>query len=613
MRHLGDTSAAIAAGYTNSLHRDLKSPQTLAVILGLLCLLAATSSHAVKCIQAGYTADEGAIYCTPSYITTTYFYSFVGWPRMELGPFSTFSEAADAMQERLMGSPYCAQNTTGGGPIVDAPWGTYGHRVTSRHSRSLEFTSGPYVRDHSQKCTYSGEGHWQVIKVEYAECRGGQTYDWFLESEGGDNTMVCGSPLPSKECKKGNPVDIFSGKKIQDEHHILGYGGDGLSLSWHYNSQRKPAMAYFGPSVSTYPLLTREDPVWMNNFEKRLNFNNHGIRPVLERVNPADANSLFLVEIGEDTWADALGLVIPEMEERPEEPVERWKYTGPDGNSEFYDPRGRLVKETDRQGRATTLSYVDNRLARVRNWKGQTLDFSYDANGVLESVTDSLGHRYRYQFNDEGLLTSVAFPDETPDDNTDNPTRSYRYEHEPIPHALTSIIDENGQVAASWTYDGNGRATSSSHAGGADTTTFSYGASSTTVTNALGKETTYHYGTVQNAHGVVLKNVNVIQHVEGHPSTYCAGANTNYEYNSDGYVTKKIDWNGNETRYRRDTEGRELSRTEAPYTDESRTITTTWDESLDKPLVVAEPGRVTEYQYDSDGKVLSKTQRNITD
>lgn len=580
----------------------MESHQTLAAILALICLFTVTSSHAVKCIQAGYTADEGAIVCHSSYIVETRKYGISNWPAKTYEP-------PDGLIEAVSSSPYCGDITFDSDSVEVGDWSSIGNHKSQRRSvtEAYEVAFPPYIPGRvDPDCIWHGSGNIYIYSVETAICEQGyQVYGWM---EGGDGTYVCGDPAPAGECKKGNPVDIFSGKKIQDEHHITGYGDGGLSLSWHYNSQRKSALVYLGPSVSTYPLLSREDPVWMNNYEKRLNFNNYGIRPVLERVNPAEANSLYLVEIGEDTWADALGLVIPEMEERADEPVERWKYTDPDGNSEYYDPQGRLIKETDRQGRETTLTYVDNRLARVSNWKGQTLDFTYNANGVLESVTDSMGYSYRYQFNEDGLLTSVAFPDETPDDLTDNPTRIYRYEHEPIPHALTSIIDENGMVAASWSYDSSGRAISSSHAGGADTTSFSYGAGSTTVTNALGKETTYHFGTVKNIHGVVLKNVNVIQHVEGHPSNYCAGANTRYEYNSDGYVTQKTDWNGNETRYRRDAQGRELSRTDAPYKDESRTITTTWDETLNKPLVVTEPGRVIEYSYGDDGRILSKTQ-----
>ncbi|MES9993737.1 MAG: hypothetical protein ABW098_17440 [Candidatus Thiodiazotropha sp.] len=351
-------------------------------------------------------------------------------------------------------------------------------------------------------------------------------------------------------------------------------------------------------------------PAWLHDYQKRLYYNNNGIRPVIERVHPAGTRSQYLIKLGENNWVDALGVVFPEMEERPDEPIERWKYTAPDGKSEFYDPQGRLVKELDSQGRATLMSYDGDLLVQVTNWKGHTLDFAYDANGVLERVTDSTDHIYRYQFDSEGLLTRVTYPDETPNTDTDNPTRSYRYEDDIIPHALTSIIDENNEVSASWSYDALGRAISSSHAGGVDTTTFSYGGNSTTVTNSLGKETTYHYSTVQNAHGVVFKNVNMIDRVEGHPSTHCAGANTDYEYNYDGYVTEKVDWNDNVTKYTRDSEGRELSRTEAAGTSESRTISTDWDTTLNKPLVVTEPDRITEYNYDSDGRLRSKTQRS---
>ncbi|MES9971965.1 MAG: hypothetical protein ABW092_18180 [Candidatus Thiodiazotropha sp.] len=583
------------------------------LVLSLLMLMA-TQSHAVKCVQAGYTADEGAIYCTPSFITESYYYAYVGWPSIELRPFDTFQEAEWAMTSFLEAPPYCAAGTTGGGPIIYVNWGSVGLGETQRISRSTEFVSGPYVHDSNQQCAnFNGEGRWQVFHFERAKCK--RTHGisgWFLASEGGDNTMVCGHPLPIKECKDGNPIDIFTGNKVQRERHITGNVGNGITFNWYYNAQRRHFNPYNGQKVTDHPLLSSR-PVWMHDYEKRLYFYHNGFRPVIERVHPADSNSLYLVMMGENNWVDAIGVAYPDMEERTYEPIERWKYTDPDGNSEYYDPQGRLIKETDSQGRVTTLSYVNGRLAQVRNWRGQTLDFTYDANGVLDSVTDSLGHSYRYQFNEDGLLTSIAFPDETPYNHTDNPTRNYRYEYEPIPHALTSIIDENEQVADSWTYDYVGRAISSSHAGGADTTTFSYGAGSTTVTNALAKETTYHYSTVQNIHGVVFKNVYKVDRVEGHPSTHCAGANTDYEYNFDGYITKKTDWNGNITTYTRDSEGRELSRTDAPYTEESRTITTTWDESINKPLVVTEPGRVTEYEYDNDGKLRSKTQRDRAD
>ncbi|MEW8509081.1 MAG: hypothetical protein AB2598_20560, partial [Candidatus Thiodiazotropha sp.] len=439
-------------------------------------------------------------------------------------------------------------------------------------------------------------------------CAPGNEIHGYLSTGSGYDYLspVCGDPLPAKECKKGNPVDIFTGNKLQKEQHITSFGNNGISLSWYYNAQRKPVNTYWGPSVTNQPLISSGKPVWMHDYEKRLYFYEYGIRPVIERVHPADSNSLYLVKMGENNWVDALGVVFPKMEERIEEPVERWKYTAPNGVTEYYDPQGRLIKQTDSQGRAILLSYADNKLSQVSNWKGHTLDFTYNINGVLESVVDSTGHAYRYEFNGDGLLTSIIFPDETPTNDTDNPVRSFLYEDMVIPHALTGIIDENGQLAASWTYSGDGRAISSSHAGGADTTTFGYGTDSTTVTNPLGKETTYHYSPVTNIWGVVFKNVYLIDRAEGHASTHCAAASTDYEYDRDGFVKKEIDRNGNITTYTRDTQGRELSKTEARYNSEERTVSTTWDTELNKPLIITESDRITEYVYDDKGRLMSK-------
>ena len=66
---------------------------------------------------------------------------------------------------------------------------------------------------------------------------------------------------------------------------------------------------------------------------------------------------------------------------------------------------------------------------------------------------------------------------------------------------LTGIIDENGNHYATWTYDSQGRATSSQHAGGADLTKVAYNDTdgSRTVTYPLGAQFVYKFTTMQNA------------------------------------------------------------------------------------------------------------------
>ncbi|MEW8057605.1 MAG: RHS repeat domain-containing protein, partial [Candidatus Thiodiazotropha sp.] len=99
-------------------------------------------------------------------------------------------------------------------------------------------------------------------------------------------------------------------------------------------------------------------------------------------------------------------------------------------------------------------------------------------------------------------------------------------------------------------------------------------------------------------------------HIEGDRCTTCSSGGTQaYTYDTNGFVASKTDWEGNITTYTRDAQGRELSRTEASGTPNARTVTTTWDTSLNKPLVITEPDRITEYTYDANGRRLSANQR----
>ncbi|MEW8660736.1 MAG: RHS repeat domain-containing protein [Candidatus Thiodiazotropha endolucinida] len=82
-----------------------------------------------------------------------------------------------------------------------------------------------------------------------------------------------------------------------------------------------------------------------------------------------------------------------------------------------------------------------------------------------------------------------------------------------------------------------------------------------------------------------------------------------YYYDALGNLTYRYNWRGYKTTYSHDGDGRQTSRTEASGTSSAKTVTTSWDAQLNKPLVVTEPNRITEYTYDSEGRLLSKTQR----
>ncbi|MEW8026594.1 MAG: hypothetical protein AB2806_02475 [Candidatus Thiodiazotropha sp.] len=567
----------------------------------LILITSTTEAYAVKCVQAGYTAAEGAIICHPSYINPneTREYAFVSWPRMSFEP-------PDDVFSVVSGSPYCGEISGGMSEPEIGEWGSAGINISQRSSLLDEY-SVTYHRDYGsnpRRCTYGGTGHITINRIERAYCpEGYKTYGWFYKNEGGDDTFVCGDPPPAKECFVGNPIGIMHGTKIQHEEHIVADDYGQLPLKWHYVSKRRQiGIDPSWPPVSEFELLLVGRKGWMHNYDKRL-YNNlnyqFAIRPTLELIRPDKTESVFFVKVSEN-WTDAMDDLPHRIEEQPEEPVERWKYIDASGNTEIYNPEGYLIKQVDAQGRETNLSYVNGELSQVINWKGNSLTFNYGSTGRVEQVADSAGHIYHYVF-DGNLLSSVTFPDNTPEDLTDNPVRQYLYENSEIPGALTGIIDENGERYATWSYDSTGRAISSSHGDDVDTTTLSIGSSSTTVTNPLGKQTSYRYRTRNN-----LKQMYKATRyaTDNTPYTY-----SRYYYDTLGNLTYRYNWRGYKTTYSYDSDGRQTSSTEASGTSSAKSVSTTWDTQFNKPLVVTEPNRITEYTYDTDGRLLSKSQR----
>ncbi len=221
-----------------------------------------------------------------------------------------------------------------------------------------------------------------------------------------------------------------------------------------------------------------------------------------------------------------------------------WRYTDKNDVTEEYDNEGRLIKLTDRSGHERSLEYdIYTRLNRVSDGFGHELTFSYDAENRIETVTAPDGGQYRYDYDGTGNLISITYPDDTPGDDTDNPVQQYLYENAGFPHALTGILDENGNRTATWTYDGAGRATTSKHADATDNVSLVYNANgTTTVSDALGKQTLFHF---QLIHGVYKVSLEERQATATEPA-----ASRLYTYDANGFLQSKTDWNGHLTTYR---------------------------------------------------------------
>ena len=235
------------------------------------------------------------------------------------------------------------------------------------------------------------------------------------------------------------------------------------------------------------------------------------------------------------------------------------------GNKLIFDSDGKLQSRRFRSGVQHNLSYnqTTGLLETItHSIDGSSLGYAYNANSKIETITASSGDVLHYSYDTEGNLATVTLNDESP--------RTYHYEDIDFPSFLTGITDERGIRYLSWTYDDQGRADSSEMASNQNQTALVHnGDNTTSVTNALGKQTTYHFQE--------LFGVRKVTQLEGHASTNCAAANQAYSYYPDtGLMETRTDWRGNVTRYTYHANGLEASRTVAENTPDERVVTTTW-------------------------------------
>lgn len=244
---------------------------------------------------------------------------------------------------------------------------------------------------------------------------------------------------------------------------------------------------------------------------------------------------------------------------------ETWQFTNTNGTKEIFDSAGKLIAKTSLTGLTQTLHYdASGRLDYVEDDNANRLTFAYDAESRVSSVTLPDATQIGYEYAANNNLTKVIYQDDTPEDLSDNPAKEYLYENATYPYSLTGITNEKGIRYSTFGYDDKGRATLTEHQNGAGKYEFVYNEDgTTTITNALGKVTTYSYTAIN---GQVK-----VESVEGHPTQMCGATNRNYTYNTNGFIETKTDWNGNVTAYTRDEMGRIEVKTTAVGTAEAKT------------------------------------------
>ena len=428
----------------------------------------------------------------------------------------------------------------------------------------------------------------------------------------------------------GNPINVGTGVKTQVEVDYI--GSTGLEFKRIYNSQsayETPSQFALGqggwragikrsiqgspfvppptPPVSTTVYRIGLAPAWIVDSTVATAYVSRGDGKVYTYNR---SGNLWL------SSADVNGELSSQFDSAGN--LTSWTYTTEGNEVEQYTAAGQLISTTDRAGQTTTLSYSNGTtiapnggyildasglptttvlpaglLIRVTDAYQRSLSFGYDALSRIVKMTDPAGGVYKYTYDTNNNLASVTYPD--------GKTKTYLYENLTYIHALTGITDENSNRYATYAYDGNGRATSTEHAGGAERVAIGYNSDgSASITDALGTVRTQLFKTVLG----VVKNGGSNQP----GGSGCGAATSGIDYDANGNVSRRTDFNGNVTTYLYDlTRNLEISRTEAFGTPEARTITTEWHTTYRLPKVITEPLRTITYNYDPQGNLLTQT------
>ncbi|WP_233292794.1 hypothetical protein [Massilia antarctica] len=363
-------------------------------------------------------------------------------------------------------------------------------------------------------------------------------------------------------------------------------------------------------------------------------------------------------------------------------------YTAKSGRTERFDKStGLLLSITERDGLTQTLTYSDGMsndttasrfpagapacanahpgnilraglLLCVTNHWGRQLQFKYDARARISEMIDPAKQSYLYEYDGPSggcvpgnektracgasNLTKVTYPD--------GKSQTYFYDeaskindgkicdsswtvigngfgHELFINSMTGLVDENDERHISWTYDCDGKATSSQLGDGIDkvTVAYTYGVdANATVTHYVGPAANVAT-TVRTFSKKYVQGVAKPTKIDA-PCVEC-GTIAERAYDTIGNVTMTKDFNSNYSCFAYETSrSLETTRVEGASTDACtsllgsqplapplRKTTTKWHVQFQLPEIIAEPKRITKFKYDASGNLITKTEQATTD
>ncbi|MBW1901200.1 MAG: hypothetical protein JRJ20_06140, partial [Deltaproteobacteria bacterium] len=420
---------------------------------------------------------------------------------------------------------------------------------------------------------------------EVPDCNDGCPYDENKTEQYECETVVAknqGGCIDCETCPMGgNPINFSTGNKYQKEAD-LALEGPGLPMAYirYYNSQ----------SDLNGPLGYG----WTGSFSETLTFETGKI--MLAQANGAE---IHFVDDGQGAYiseADRVRVIVPVSG--------GYQLVEPYGTVLLFDSAGALTQISDRNGNSQVVGYADGRLNYVADNFGRRIDFAYDAEERLATLTTPIG-QFTYAYDAQDNLANVTHPALT--------SKSYRYEDPNDPNNLTGIINENGIRSATYEYDDQDRAILSEGAGGRNRVDVSYDDNFVPhVTDSRGRSTDY---TLLVDHGIGRVKSSTGEGCSSCPNT----TGTQYDLNDRLWINSATDANGNVTDYTYDSRGNMLTKKEAAGTSHERTTAYTYHPDFNLITSItrqstSNPGQtaVTSFSYDLNGNLLERTETGFS-
>lgn len=401
------------------------------------------------------------------------------------------------------------------------------------------------------------------------------------------------SDLGAGDCETrpnaGNPINVGLNNKYQEVIDIEPAGGSPLHWSRYYNSG-----VVGTDNKLTAPATVRLGSRWRGTYDRSLApvTTKEGNRIRLQRHT---GERLDFVE------SDGRYRSVADPRGQLSRDGEGWLYRTGNGSTEAYDAKGRLVAMDAGTGRHVELRYDnDGALFEIVDRQGRKLTFAHDSAGRVAAISDGNGVAVSYSYSDASEAGLKA--DLVRATYADSSFHEYRYNEQGHsggagPHALTAIYDETGERFATFSYDTEGRAVASEHVGGVGAVQLAREADGTVAVTGPNKAIhRYRYAEVRGVRRLVG--------VDQPGGAGCGAANATIEYDDNGMVKRRVDFDGRATGHVHDADGNELERTEAAGTPAARRIMTEWHPVLRRPTKVTSPGREERYSYDAAGNVV---------